>query len=624
MLNFFVPLSRFRRLTLFTAIVTYALVVLGGIVRVTGSGLGCPDWPLCYGQPLPSQQTEAIIEMAHRYVAAFVTLLVIVVALTAWRGYRQNKWIFRASMLGIGVIFFQIILGAVTVLLKNAPITVAFHFGAALTMLACATIVATAARSPVGMLNVARTPLRKWALLSAGFIVALLIFGTLVTATSSTLGCLFDWPLCRGSLLPNTTDLSTYINWFHRFFAVVTGLVLAYTVLVAWRNKDKQHSAWIAATLMLSFFIVQAVIGGAVVLSKAHLVWRGFHLAMGAATWATSIVLVVLAARTGERATADSHQPDRATSQRSADGAPDGAPAMSEIRPTRKQVIGAYVLLSKPWIIVLLLVTTFAAMLIAQKGLPPLPLVFFTLLGGALSAAGASAINSYIDRDIDGLMSRTKKRPVVTQRIEADHALAYGIIAGVAAFVILALAANLLAAVLSMIGLLYYVFIYTSYLKRSPPHNIVIGGVAGAIPPLVGYAAVTGQVDVLALFLFLVIFYWTPPHTWALGLLIHTDYARVGIPMLPVVVGEDETRKQILLYTIQMIAITLLLFAFHMMGWIYFVAALALNAVFLARALKLWRLPQTDKALAKRLYKFSQLYLALLFFAMVVDKIVLA
>jgi heme o synthase len=619
MLNYFVPLSRFRKLTLFTAIVTYALVVLGGIVRVTGSGLGCPDWPLCYGQPLPSQQMEAILEMAHRYVAAFVTVLVIIVAITAWRGYRQNKWIFRASVAGIAVIFAQIILGAVTVLLKNAPITVAFHFGAALTMLACAMIVATAARLPEGALSMTRTPLRKWALLSAGFIVALLIFGTLVTATSSTLGCLFDWPLCRGSLLPNTTDLSTYINWFHRFFAVVTGLVLAYTVLVAWRNKDKQHSAWIAATLMLSFFIVQAVIGGAVVLSQAHLVWRGFHLALGAATWATAIVLIVLAARTGERETADSRQPDRVSSNRSA----GGAPVASETRPTRKQIFGAYVKLSKPWIIVLLLVTTFAAMLIAQRGLPPLPLVFFTLLGGALSAAGASAINSYIDRDIDGLMSRTKNRPVVTHRIEADHALAYGIGAGVLAFVILAWAANLLAAVLSLVGLLYYVFIYTSYLKRSTPHNIVIGGVAGAIPPLVGYAAVTGTVDVLALFLFLVIFYWTPPHTWALGLLIHTDYERVGIPMLPVVVGEDETRKQILLYTVQMVAITLLLFAFHMMGWIYFVAALLLNAVFLMRALKLWRLPQTDKALAKRLYKFSQLYLALLFFAMVIDKIVL-
>ncbi len=240
---------------------------------------------------------------------------------------------------------------------------------------------------------------------------------------------------------------------------------------------------------MLSFFIIQAAIGGAVVLSQIHLVWRGFHLAMAAATWTAAIVLVVLAVRSGQTQTADSRQTDRASSSRSA----GGAPAVSETPLTRKQIIGAYVKLSKPWIIVLLLVTTFAAMLIAQKGLPPLPLVFFTLLGGALSAAGASAINSYIDRDIDGLMSRTKNRPVVTHRIDADNALAYGIAAGVAAFVILALAANLLAAVLSMIGLLYYVFIYTGYLKRSTPHNIVIGGVAGAIPPLVGYAAVTGH-----------------------------------------------------------------------------------------------------------------------------------
>ena len=619
MLNYFVPQARFRKLTLFTAIVTYALVVLGGIVRVTGSGLGCLDWPLC-SQPLPEAYMEPLLEMSHRFVAAFVTVLVVLVAVTAWRGYRSNKWIFRAAMVGVGVIFVQIILGAITVLLKNHPITVVLHFGAALTMLACTTIVATVARLPESTVGAGHTPLRKWAWLSVMFIAGLLFFGALVTGTNSALGCLTDWPLCRGSLLPNTTDLSTYINWFHRFFALITGLVLTYTVVVAWRSKHQQHNAWIASALMLSFFIVQAVIGGAVVLSQIHLVWRGFHLALAAATWTAAIVLLVLAVRSGQTLPADARQPDRANSNRSA----DGAPAMSETRLTRKQVIGAYVLLSKPWIIVLLLVTTLAAMLIAQKGLPPLPLVFFTLLGGALSAAGASAINSYIDRDIDGLMSRTKKRPVVTHRIEADHALAYGIAAGVTAFVILALAANLLAAVLSMVGLLYYVFIYTNYLKRSTPHNIVIGGVAGAIPPLVGYAAVTGTVDVLALFLFLVIFYWTPPHTWALGLLLRADYERVNIPMLPVVAGEDETRKQILLYTIQMIAITLLLFAFHMMGWIYFVAALLLNAVFLARALKLWRLPQTDKALAKRLYKFSQLYLALLFFAMVVDKIVLA
>jgi protoheme IX farnesyltransferase len=619
MLDYFTPTTRFQKLTLFTAIVTYALVVIGGIVRVTGSGLGCLDWPFCT-QPLPEAYMEPLLEMSHRVVAGFVTVLIVLVAITAWRGYRQNKWIFRAAMVGLGVIFAQIILGAITVLLKNHPITVVFHFGAALTMLACATIVATAARLPDVAVNNGSTALRKWAWISAVFVAGLLFFGALVTGTSSELGCLTDWPLCRGELIPNSAQLETYVNWFHRFVALITGLVLAYTTLVAWRSKDRQHSAWITAALMLSFFVIQAAIGGAVVLSQIHLVWRGLHLAMAAATWTAAIVLVVLAVRSGQTQTADSRQPDRASSNRST----GGAPAVSEIPMTRKQIIGAYVKLNKPWVIALLLVTTFAAMLIAQKGLPPLPLVFFTLLGGALSAGGASAINSYIDRDIDGFMSRTKNRPVVTHRIPADNALAYGIAAGVASFVILVLAANVLAAVLAMIGLLYYVFVYTGYLKRSTPHNIVIGGVAGAIPPLVGYAAVTGTVDVLALFLFLVIFYWTPPHTWALGLLIRTDYERVNIPMLPVVAGDTETRKQILLYTLQMIAVTLLLFAFQMMGWIYFAAALLLNAMFLARALKLWRLPETDKALAKRLYKFSQSYLALLFLAMILDKIILA
>ncbi len=287
-----------------------------------------------------------------------------------------------------------------------------------------------------------------------------------------------------------------------------------------------------------------------------------------------------------------------------------------------KSTIGAYVRLTKPWIIVLLLVTTFAAMLIAQRGLPALPLVVFTLLGGALSASSANAINCYIDRDIDVVMNRTKNRPTSTGRIDADHALAFGLITGVASFVVLALGVNLLAAILATIGLLYYVFVYTGYLKRNTMHNVVIGGVAGAIPPMVGYAAVTGQIDALALFMFLIIFYWSPPHTWALALLIRADYERAGVPMLPVVVGERETRRQIVLYTLQLVAITLVIFALQMMGWIYFGAALILNTIFLWRAIKLARLPETDKALARRLYKYSQSYLALLFLAMVIDKIV--
>ena len=187
MLDYFVPSARFRKLTLVTAIVTFALVVLGGIVRVTGSGLGCLDWPLC-SQPLPDDHIKPALEMGHRFVAAFVTALIVLVAIAAWRGYRGHKWIFRPAMAGVGVILFQIILGAITVLLKNQPLTVVAHFGAALTMLACATIVATAARLPGDTAGAGQTPLRKWAWLSVLFIAGLLFFGALVTGTSSALG----------------------------------------------------------------------------------------------------------------------------------------------------------------------------------------------------------------------------------------------------------------------------------------------------------------------------------------------------------------------------------------------------------------------------------------------------
>lgn len=615
-LDTFTPLPRFRKLTLLTAMITYTLVVLGGVVRVTGSGLGCPDWPLCYGQPLPPASTEAVIEMAHRYVAGIVTILVGLVTWTAWRAYRHEKWIVRPALWGIGVIGVQIVLGAITVILKNHPITVVAHFFAALAMLACATMVATAARLKPD--RSAATPDRarlvKWTLISLGAVIALLFVGAIVTATNSALGCLFDWPLCRGALIPNSTEVGTYIQWFHRLVALITGMILAYTTLLAWRLRGQFHAVWVAAGLALSFFIVQAVVGGTVVLSKIHLVLRGAHLAMAAAVWAATVIVVVLAARVGQAQTVG----DEAPADRLAPKPAGPAPARS-----LKSTIGAYVRLTKPWIIVLLLVTTFAAMLIAQRGLPALPLVVFTLVGGALSASSANAINCYIDRDIDVIMNRTRNRPTSTGRIDADHALAFGLMTGVASFVVLALGVNLLAAILATIGLLYYVFVYTGYLKRSTMHNVVIGGVAGAIPPMVGYAAVTGQIDALALFMFLIIFYWSPPHTWALALIIRSDYERAGVPMLPVVVGERETRRQIVLYTLQLVAITLVIFALQMMGWIYFVAALVLNGVFLWRAIKLARLPDTDKALARRLYKYSQSYLALLFLAMVIDKIVI-
>jgi protoheme IX farnesyltransferase len=607
----------FRTLTLITAIATYLLVVIGGIVRVTGSGLGCLDWPACT-QLLPGQQTEAIIEMTHRFAAGIVTVLVILVALIAWRRYRQQKWIFRPAMLGFVTIFVQSALGAVTVLSKNAPYTVVLHLGAALAMFALTTIVATAARQidsadPV-VFAPRRNPLLSLSLASALLVYLLILIGAIVTATNAALACL-DWPLCQGQLLPATTDPFVTIQWLHRVAALIAGIFLAWVTVETWRKRAQQPQVWIVAALSLSLYIVQVTIGAGNVLLKVPLVLRGLHLAVAAAVWASVVVLSLLAARKSNLdPVTDSKQVNSgSTTQLPAE------PMIDLDRPPLRKVAGAYFKLTKPWVLILLLVTTFAAMLIAQRGLPALPLVFFTMLGGALSASGASAINSYIDRDIDGLMSRTRNRPVPMHRIDADHALAFGLILSVSSFVILTIFVNLLSAILATIGLLFYVFVYTGWLKRSTPHNIVIGGIAGAIPPLVGWAAVTGQVEVTALYLFLIVFYWTPPHTWALMLLISTDYAKVGIPMLPVVRGDAVTRQQIVLYSLQLIAITLLLFAFQLMGWVYFISALMLNGLFLWLVIVLAR--DKGKAAAKRLYKFSQLYLALLFLAMVIDKL---
>lgn len=276
-----------------------------------------------------------------------------------------------------------------------------------------------------------------------------------------------------------------------------------------------------------------------------------------------------------------------------------------------------YIMLTKPRIISLLLLTTLVPMLIAREGAVPWAIISWTLLGGALASGGAGAINMYFDRDIDAIMSRTKKRPVPTNRVSPINALIFGIVLNVLAFVVLWWQANLLAAVLAMIGTLYYVLIYTRWLKRTSTQNIVIGGAAGAIPPLVGWAAVTNRIGVEALLLFAIIFYWTPPHFWALALLRRTEYARAGIPMLPVVRGDAATKRQILLYTLVMLAITLLLTPLGMAGPVYFVCAVVLGAIFLRDAYRVYR--DTETTWAWHLYKYSLLYLALLFAALVLD-----
>ncbi len=289
-----------------------------------------------------------------------------------------------------------------------------------------------------------------------------------------------------------------------------------------------------------------------------------------------------------------------------------------------RAIVKDYVTLTKPRIISLLLLTTLVPMVLAHEGpvsLQMLGVMLWTLVGGALAAGGSGAINMYLDRDVDAVMSRTRQRPIPDDRIPPRHALIFGVALNFLAFVILYFAANLLAAVLAMVGTAYYILIYTRWLKRTSTQNIVIGGAAGAIPPLVGWAAITGRIDWMPLLLFSIIFYWTPPHFWALALLRRTEYARAGIPMLPVVRGEAETKWQILLYTLLMIAITLLPTPLRLAGPLYLVSALVLGAIFLRDAYRLFREPGTTTAW--KLYKYSLLYLALLFAALVVDHMIM-
>ncbi len=281
-----------------------------------------------------------------------------------------------------------------------------------------------------------------------------------------------------------------------------------------------------------------------------------------------------------------------------------------------------YVTLTKPRIMTLLLLTGAGGMFVGARGAPSAWLLLATMAGLALACGGASALNHVLDRDIDRFMRRTDRRPVASERVPAARALEFGLALSALSFVLLAATVNVLTAVLALVGNLFYVLVYTRWLKRSTPQNIVIGGAAGAVPPLVGWAAATGNLTVPALFLFLIVFFWTPPHFWALALLIKRDYQAAKVPMLPVVRGDRETARQILLYSLALLPVTLLPFLWHTLGLVYLAAALLLGGTFVALAWNLKREP--TPARARALFHYSLAYLALLFMAMGADPLLAA
>jgi heme o synthase len=453
---------------------------------------------------------------------------------------------------------------------------------------------------------------RRYRILAIGAafaVYATLILGNLAASTAALTDCL-TLPFCL-----NQSE-AALLNNSHRVGAAAATILTIWLALTTWRSRShpllRMVVSWGVGLMLSQNAVGMLQLGAALIGAELPLVGiRLAHLAAGGLAWAALAAVAAMALRLPAPLEVSSeHAPDlRGLTDRT-------------LLDTKPSLLKDYISLTKPGVITLLILTTITSMYITPKGAPELMLVFWTSLGGWLMASGSHALNCYFDRDVDINMGRTSRRPIPSGRIPAWHALVLGIVLGIIAFAILVTQVNLLAALLSLAGLLYYVLIYTLWLKRTSWNNIVIGGGAGAFPPLVGWAATTGDLSWAALLLWLIIFYWTPPHFWALAIIRAKDYARAGVPMLPVVAGEQETRRQILLYSIQMLVLTLVPGVVGMFGLPYLLAAVVLGAIFMYYAIRMQKNHATNVTWG--LYKYSLLYLALLFVAMVADRVWLA
>ncbi|HKT60260.1 MAG TPA: heme o synthase [Gemmatimonadales bacterium] len=613
-----------RRLAWTGATLALGLIVLGGVVRITGSGMGCGDhWPRCDGQWFPPLDLPTLIEIGHRWVAALVSLVVLAVAIVAWRRHRDVPALRTPALVALALLVFQVLLGAVTVKLALPPWVIITHLANAMVLLAVLMVVALRAGEVRGtgvLLSAAKEPYPDaWPLRFAqgdsgqgdsgavhrahrlvlataalGFIV--ILFGAQVANFHAGFLCL-GFPLCNGSVLPPPNRLAA-LHWSHRVLAFAfLGLAIVMVNRVSGRSDPAGRRLGRAAALVLAATVAQIGVAAAMVLNLLPPTLRALHLLVGSLVWAALVLLVFRSARTPAVEPAEA--------------------AELGVRPPSR--VADLVALTKPRIISLLLVTTIAPMFITPAGLPTASQVFWVLLGGYLMAGGANAINMWFDRDIDLRMARTRLRPIPAGRISAGFGLAFGVGLGLVAFAVFWYRVNHLSAWLALAGLLFYVFIYTVWLKRTSPQNIVIGGAAGAFPPLVGWAAMTGRIDLAAVYLFAIIFYWTPPHFWALALIKQTDYARAGIPMMPVVRGEARTKYEMLVYTLMLVPLTVMPALFGALGPFYLVAALLLGARLLWYCVRLLR-ERSITPVAWQMYRYSLLYLALLFVAMGIDR----
>jgi heme o synthase len=418
-------------------------------------------------------------------------------------------------------------------------------------------------------------------------VLALTVAGRIVTVTNAWAFC-SGWPIC----IP-TAPLG-WIKLLHMLLVGIASVLMLAVFRKAWREQRDQRILLPLTTILAVMFFGQALVGAIQVtqVRVEHLVV--LHKLTTVALWVSLALLVYASGMLGATET-------------------------KAVPLNRRQRTRDFFALSKPLIVGLLLITTYGGLVIGGKAWPSLYLTFWTLLGGALAAGGSSALNQFIDRELDKNMQRTAKRPIADGRLTGAEGLAFGLGLSLVSYYLLACFVNGLAALLSLAGIIYYVILYSLWLKKATVQNIVIGGGAGAIPPMVGYAAATGNLGWTAWILFAIIFMWTPPHFWALAIVRMRDYENAGVPMLPVVRGELETRRQIFVYTIELVIVTLLLPILNLAGMFYLVSALVLGGALLYAAWAVWK--HGGNKLAWRMYKWSSTYLVFIFLAIMIDAV---
>lgn len=605
--------NRYAKLVWGLLFYTLPVIVFGAYVRVSVSGDGCgAHWPDCHGSFLPLDgSVKTLVEFSHRLSSGFYGLWALLALILGFAIFPKGHAVRKGILFTFVFTIFEALIGRY--LVKNElvaqndsidrAIWMSIHLANTFFLLGSATLTALAAQGGRKLSIKGQGPV-GWAL---GFgLAACILLGVsgAVTALGDTLfpvGAHID---AVNQALSPTAHFLVKLRLLHPLIAMSVGIyVVLLAGLITHLRPDAQVKKW--AQMASAIFLAELAIGLLNLALKAPVAMQLIHLFVADLLWISLVMMTANALAEGvERGELNAHAPEE----------------IHGPRPLRT-VIGEYVSLTKPRVISLLLFTTLTATFTAAGGWPGWVIFLSVTIGGYMSAGAANAINMVIDRDIDGTMKRTSKRPTVTQNIRTGNALAFGFIMALLSFVVLWLGANLLTAMLSLAGLAFYVVVYTLLLKRRTWHNIVIGGAAGAFPPLVGWAAAANSLHPLAWILFGIVFLWTPVHFWALAILIKDDYAEAGVPMLPVVHGERATVLQIGFYAILTAAASVLPFLQPNVGMPYLAVAIFLNIILFARYIQLYRSPGRPTAVS--LYKYSMLYLAVLFLVLAVNRSVL-